>query len=137
LSHFTPARPRQRTAHTFPPALAIGLLSTRRPVRVFSSFGVSERPNLYELTEEALAAPSVYGGSKTAQSKPGEVEVEVCRRRVSSIMHGLDRMSASEAYWHVGGLIEESCGAGRSTWEFLDAGEAEAALRILHAEVPT
>ena len=46
-------------------------------------------------------------------------------------------MIASEAYRHVGGLVEELRGAGRSAWEFLDAGEAEAALRILHAEVPT
>jgi len=81
--------------------------------------------------------PPVYGSSKTARSQPAEVEVQVYRRRASSITHGLDRMIASEAYRHVGGLVEELRGAGRSAWEFLDAGEAEAALRILHAEVPT
>ena len=46
-------------------------------------------------------------------------------------MHGLDHMRTSEAYWHVGGLTDELRGVERSAREFLDAGEAEAALRIL------
>ncbi|HEX7315781.1 MAG TPA: SWIM zinc finger family protein [Pyrinomonadaceae bacterium] len=92
---------------------------------------LGELPDLYELIEAALAAPSVSGGGKTAPSKPREVDVEVYRRRVNSIMHGLDHMRASEAYWHVGGLTDELRGVERSAREFLDAGEAEAALRIL------
>ena len=92
---------------------------------------VGEQPDLYELIEAALAAPSVYGSGKTAPSKPREVDVEVYRRRVNSIMHGLDHMRASEAYWHVGGLTDELRGVERSAREFLDAGDEEAALRIL------
>jgi uncharacterized Zn finger protein len=78
-----------------------------------------------------LVAPSVSGGGKTAPSKRREVDVEVYRRRVSGIMHGLDHMRASEAYWHVGGLTDELRGVERSAREFLEAGEADAALRIL------
>jgi uncharacterized Zn finger protein len=92
---------------------------------------VGEQPDLYELIEAALAAPSVSGGGKTAPSRRREVDVEVYRRRVNSIMHGLDHMRASEAYWHIGGLADELRGVERSAREFLDAGEAESALRIL------
>ncbi|HEX8150910.1 MAG TPA: SWIM zinc finger family protein [Pyrinomonadaceae bacterium] len=92
---------------------------------------LGEQPNLYELIETALAAPSVSGGGKTALSRHREMDVEVYRRRVSSIMHGLDHMRASEAYCHVSGLTDELRGVERSAREFLDAGEAEAALRIL------
>lgn len=92
---------------------------------------VGEQPDLYELIEAALAAPSVSGSAKTAPSRRRGVDVEIYRRRVNSIMHGLDHMRASEAYWHVGGLTDELRGVERSAREFLDAGEAEAALRIL------
>jgi len=92
---------------------------------------VGEQPNLYELIEAALAAPSVSGGGKPALSKRREVDVEVYRRRVSGIMHGLDHMRASEAYWHVGSLTDELRGVERNAREFLDAGDEEAALRIL------
>jgi len=92
---------------------------------------LGEQPDLYELIEAALAAPSVSGSGKIALSRRREMDVEVYRRRVSSIMHGLDHMRASEAYWHVGGLTDELRGVERSAREFLDAGEAEAALRIL------
>src|SRR5215207_5276046 len=92
---------------------------------------VGERPELYELIEAALAAPSVSDRGKASPSKHREVDVEVYRRHVSSIMHGLDHMRVSEAYWHVGGLADELRGVERTAREFLDAGEAEAALRIL------
>jgi hypothetical protein len=92
---------------------------------------LGEQPDLYELVEAALAAPSVSGRGKTAPSKRREVDVEVYRRRVSGIMHGLDHMRASEAYWHVGGLTDELRGVEKTAREFLDAGEAKAALRIL------
>jgi len=92
---------------------------------------LGDQPDLYELIEAALATPSVSGKGKTAASKRREVDVEVYRRRVSGIMRGLDHMRASEAYWHVGDLTDELRSVERSAREFLDAGEAEAALRIL------
>ncbi|HEX7956978.1 MAG TPA: hypothetical protein VF508_08555, partial [Pyrinomonadaceae bacterium] len=92
---------------------------------------LGEQPDLYELIEATLATPSVSGKGKTAPYGRREVDVEVCRRRVSGIMHGLDHLRASEAYWHVGGLTDELRGVERSAREFLDAGEAETALRIL------
>jgi uncharacterized Zn finger protein len=92
---------------------------------------VGEQPDLYEMIEAALITPSVSSSGNSSPSKRREVDVEVYRRRVSGIMHGLDHMRASEAYWHVGGLTDELRGVERSAREFLNAGEAEAALRIL------
>lgn len=92
---------------------------------------LDEQPDLYDRVEAALAAPSVSGQRQTAAARRRKVDVDVYRRRVRSIMHGLDHMRASEAYWHVGGLAEELRGVERSAREFLDAGDAEAALRIL------
>jgi hypothetical protein len=92
---------------------------------------VGEQPDLYEMIEETLAAPSVSGRGQASPSKRGEVDVEVYRRRVSGIMHGLDHMRASEAYWHLGGLADELRGVERTAREFLDAGDAQVALRIL------
>jgi uncharacterized Zn finger protein len=111
------------------PAALLSELSREQLLALLTRL-LGEQPDLYELIEAALAAPSVSGG-KTAPSKRREVDVEVYRRRVSSIMHGLDHVRASEAYWHVGGLTDELRGVERSAREFLDAGEAESALRIL------
>ncbi len=92
---------------------------------------LSEHPDLSNLVEAALAAPSVTGGRKPSAARRKKVDAEVYRRRVRGIMHGLDHMRASEAYWHVGGLVEELRGVERSAREFLDAGAPESALRIL------
>ena len=92
---------------------------------------LSEHQELGDIVEAALAAPSVSGRRKTPAARRREIDTEVYRRRVQSIMHGLDHMRASEAYWHVGGLVEELHGVEKSAREFLDAGEPESALRIL------
>jgi len=111
------------------PAELLSALSREQLLALLTKL-LAEHPNLYELFEAALNAPPVSGG-KTAPSKRREVDIDVYRRRVNGIMHGLDHMRASEAYWHVGGLVEDLRGVERSAQEFLDAGEAETALRIL------
>ena len=91
-----------------------------------------ELPDLSDRIEAALAAPSVSGQRQTSATKRKKgVDTEVYGRRVRSVMHGLDHMRASEAYWHVGGLVEGLRDVERSAREFLDAGDAESALRIL------
>jgi uncharacterized Zn finger protein len=112
------------------PAELLSELSRERLLALLTKL-VGEQPDLYEMIEAVLASPSVFGGGKTTPSKRREVDVEVYRRRVSGIMRGLDHMRASETYRHVGGLTDELRGVERSAREFLDAGEAEAALRIL------
>ncbi len=92
---------------------------------------LSQQPDLSDLIETALAAPSVTGGRKPSSAMRKKVEAEVYRRRVRGIMHGFDHMRASEAYWHVGSLVDELRGVESSAREFLDAGDPDSALRIL------
>jgi uncharacterized Zn finger protein len=112
------------------PAELLSELSREQLIALVTKL-VGEQPDLYELIEAALAAPSVSGRRKTSPGGRREVDVEVYRRRMQGILHGLDYMRASEAYWHVGGLVEELRSVERSAREFLDAGEPQAALRIL------
>lgn len=92
---------------------------------------LGEQPELYEWVEAALASPPATGKDKIAAAKRRKVNADVYRRRVRGIMHSLDHMRASEAYWHVGGLADELRGVERSALEFLDAGDAATALEIL------
>jgi uncharacterized Zn finger protein len=96
---------------------------------------LEKQPELYEWLEAELAAPATSdkGRKKVAERK--KVDAEVYRRRVRSVMHSLDHMRASEAYWHVGGLTDELRGVEKTALEFLDAGDAETARAILKALV--
>lgn len=124
------AREPERFAIRKEPAELLSDLSREQLIALVTKL-VSEQSDLSDRIEAALAAPSISGQLKTSSAKRRKVDVEVYRRRVRGIMHGLDHMRTSEAYWHVGGLVEELRGVERSAREFLDAGDAEAALRIL------
>lgn len=90
-----------------------------------------EQPDLYEWVEAALTVPAASGTAKSTTAKRKQVDPAVYRRRVRGIMHSLDHMRMSEAYWHVGGLVGELNGVRQSAIEFLNAGDAESALQIL------
>ncbi|MCA1633713.1 MAG: SWIM zinc finger family protein [Acidobacteria bacterium] len=122
-------KPKQFTVRREPAELLAGL--TREQLLALVTKLLREQPDLYEWVETALTLPaaSVKGKSKTAKRK--QMDTAVYRRRVRAIMHSLDHMRMSEAYWHVGGLTGELDGVRRSAIEFLDAGDAESALQIL------
>ncbi|HLF27951.1 MAG TPA: SWIM zinc finger family protein, partial [Anaerolineae bacterium] len=90
-----------------------------------------DQPDLYDRVEVAISVPSASG--KTEKRKRKKADSEVYRRQVRNIMHGLDGMRASEAYWHVGGLADELRGVQASALKFLDAGDPDTALAILLA----
>jgi uncharacterized Zn finger protein len=92
-----------------------------------------DQPDLYDRVEAAISVPSRSRRGKKGKRK--QVDPEVYRRQVRNIMHSLDRMRASEAYWHVGGLADELRGVQASAMKFLDAGDADTALAILMALV--
>lgn len=92
---------------------------------------LDDRPELATWVEAMIAVPS----GKTRKSKRKTVDAEVYRRQVRGVLHSLDRMRASEAYWHVGGLVGELEGVEANAIKFLDAGEADTALAILLALV--
>jgi uncharacterized Zn finger protein len=102
---------------------------SREDLAVLLAKLMREQPDLYDRIEAALAAPPAKGAAKRARRK--KVEVDVYRRQVRNIMHSLDGMRASEAYWHVGGLTDQLREVEQSARKFLDAGDAESALAIL------
>ncbi len=96
-----------------------------------------EVPDLSNWLEAAIPEPAASQPSKSANAKTAppkrkkKVDTEVYRRRVRGIMHSLDHMRMSEAYWHVGGLTDELRGVEKSAMGFLDLGDAKAAFQIL------
>lgn len=92
---------------------------------------LKDHPELHDWIEAALAAPSISSQNNAASGKRKKVNVDVYRRRVRGIMHSLDGMRMSEAYWHVGGLVNELRSVGQTAMEFLNAGDAATALQIL------
>jgi hypothetical protein len=60
---------------------------------------LEREPDLYDFVQAMLAAPSKDKSKKTRTEK---TDADVYRRQVRDILHSLDGMRASEAYWHVG-----------------------------------
>lgn len=92
-----------------------------------------ERPEMYDWVEAAIAVPTPSSKSKKTRRK--KVDIEVYRRQVIGILHSLDGMRASEAYWHVEGLAHQLRAVQETAVKFLDAGDPETALAILMAIV--
>jgi uncharacterized Zn finger protein len=122
-------KPKQFTVRRESAELLSGL--TREQLLMLVTKLLREQPDLYGWVEAALASPSASGKAKSKTAKRKRVDTAVYQRRVRAVMHSLDHMRASEAYWHVGGLAGELDGVRRSAVEFLDAGDAESALQIL------
>jgi len=89
---------------------------------------IQEQPDLYDRIETMTSAPS-----KTKKKRKKKVDIEVYRRHILGIVHSLDGMRMSEAYWHVGGLANQLREVQGSALKFMDAGNAETALEILLA----
>jgi len=89
---------------------------------------IQEQPDLYDRIEAMTSVPS-----KSKKKRRKKVDIEVYRRHILGIVHSLDGMRMSEAYWHVGGLPNQLREVQESALKFLDAGDAETALEILLA----
>lgn len=87
---------------------------------------IQEQPDLYGRIEAMTSVPS-----KSKKKRKKKVDIEVYRRHILGIVHSLDGMRMSEAYWHVGGLANQLREVQESAVKFLDAGDAESALEIL------
>ncbi len=86
---------------------------------------MQEQPELCDRIEALTTAPSRSG------KKRKKVDIEVYRRHIIGIVHSLDGMRMSEAYWYVGDLTNQLREVQQSAAKFLDAGDAESALEIL------
>ncbi len=123
--------PKQFTARKAPADLLADL--SRDDLLALVTKLLRDQPELYDWAEAAISVPSASGKSK--KSKRKKVDPDVYRRQVRDIMHSLDRMRPSEAYWHVGGLANGLRGVQATAMKFLDAGDADTALAILLALV--
>jgi uncharacterized Zn finger protein len=88
-----------------------------------------DRPEIYDWVEAAISVPAEANKANKVQRK--KVDAEVYRRQIRNILHSLDGMRVSEAYWQVGGLVEQLGEVQATALKFLDAGEPETALQIL------
>jgi uncharacterized Zn finger protein len=123
-------RPKQFAVRREPAELLADL--TREQLLALVTKLLREQPDLYEWVEAALTLPAAASGkAKSTTAKRKQVDTAVYQRRVRGIMHSLDHMRMSEAYWHVGGLVGELNNVRQSAIEFLNAGDAESALQIL------
>ncbi len=111
-----------------PPAELLADLSRDDLMGLLSKL-MREQPGLYDRVAADVTLPKK---AKPGQAKRREaIDLDVYRRRVIGILHSLDGMRASEAYWQVGGLVQQLAEVQEAAMKFLDAGEPQAALDIL------
>lgn len=83
------------------------------------------------LLRTASTAPASSGAEPAPRHTP--VDPGPFRRQVRAIFRGLDRMSLSDAYWHVGGVVNEVRQVLEQAWAFIKADDGANALTILEA----
>jgi uncharacterized Zn finger protein len=80
-------------------------------------------------------APTGIEAPEAAAAPPRRTPVDPrpVRRQVSAILHSLDRMYPSEAYWHVGSVVDEVRQLLHQVRDFIEAGDGRNALVLLEA----
>ncbi|RME88471.1 MAG: SWIM zinc finger domain-containing protein [Anaerolineae bacterium] len=97
---------------------------------------IEYRPELTDILEaevQSLKARSVESAPQKTRQRKTSVDASAFRRRVRAILHSLDHMRASEAYWQVSSVVDQVRQVLDQAWEFIEAGDGENALRILEA----
>ncbi|HID61346.1 MAG TPA: SWIM zinc finger domain-containing protein, partial [Anaerolineae bacterium] len=99
---------------------------------------LDEHPHLADWVEAQLAIRQRQSEEKqpeTAEPRRRHTPLDPTpfRRQVHSILHSLDRMRPSEAYWHIGGMVSQLREVIRQVQPFLEAGDGRNALVILEA----
>jgi uncharacterized Zn finger protein len=106
---------------------------------------VEAEPDLYDRVEMALIASPTHrakGGPESqpeGEAKPQEkgkqrqtaIDEQTYRRQVKSILRSLSGYRMSEAYWMMGGMVEDLRRVQKTAYEFLASGDAESAKTIL------
>jgi hypothetical protein len=65
------------------------------------------------------------------------IDPTVFRRHVRDILHSLDHMRRSDAYWHVGGVVDQVRQVLAQAKRFVDEADARTALAVLEAIAET
>jgi uncharacterized Zn finger protein len=93
---------------------------------------VDQYPRLADAIESEVSLPQAPSPGSGEVSRIS-VNVSAIRQRVHTAIRSLDRMRPSEAYWHVGGVVEEVRQVLEVAWNFIEAGDGRNALCVLEA----
>ena len=69
----------------------------------------------------------------TSSPRRAQVDAKAVRRQVRSILHSLDRMRSSEAYWQVGAVANEVRQLLEQGWTLIQVDDGRNALALLEA----
>lgn len=96
---------------------------------------VEQHPGLIDVIEGQVATVQAMPLPSKLPAKPRPsvpaVDPTPFKRQVHSILHSLDRMRASEAYWHVSSVADQVRGIIDKAWKLIRAGDGNNALRVL------
>lgn len=140
--------------------VAVGLCLVRRPERIEERAPVEDQldhvpretlvdlithlverePALTDVLEAWIAANPAKPkqdaedapGGTTSRAQPA-VDPARYRERVRTLVHSLDGMRRSQAYWHVSDVVDDVIQVGREAEAFLEADRPEEALAVLDA----
>lgn len=93
---------------------------------------VDKNPDLYSWLQTAI--PAVSAKSQPAQQRnkrKTEVSKTAYKRQIQSILHSLQGYRMSEAYWMMGGMVDQLDHVRDTAYDFLEADDAQGALVIL------
>jgi len=93
---------------------------------------VDKNPDVYSWLQTAI--PAVSAKSQPAQQRikrKTEVSKTAYKRQIQSILHSLQGYRMSEAYWMMGGMVDQLNHVRDAAYDFLEADDAQGALIIL------
>jgi len=93
---------------------------------------VDQSPDLYSWLQTAI--PAVSAKSQPAQQRnkrKTEVSKTAYKRQIQSILRSLQGYRMSEAYWMMGGMVDQLNHVRDTAYDFLEAEDAQGALVIL------
>ncbi|TEU00770.1 MAG: SWIM zinc finger domain-containing protein, partial [Dehalococcoidia bacterium] len=95
---------------------------------------IERRPGLDDVVEaQVLALQSPSEGELAPRQRRTPLDPAPFRRQVRDILHSLDHMRASEAYWHVGGVVDGVRRVLDQARAYVEANDGRNALVILEA----
>ena len=93
---------------------------------------VDKNPDVYSWLQTAI--PAVSAKSQPVQrriKRKTEVSKTAYKRQIQSILHSLQGYRMSEAYWMMGGMVDQLNHVRDTAYDFLEADDAQGALIIL------
>jgi uncharacterized Zn finger protein len=96
-------------------------------------YAADEIENQIALSQTTLGESEAGISSTDSPQRRTQVDPQPIRRQVSSILHSLDRMRPSEAYWHVSSVVDQVRQLLHQVQGFIEAGDGRNALLLLEA----